>query len=397
MMRTLLFVLLLKLSLASLFLQCGSINQGAGLQTPAAEQSRQLFRSVTLSPLGFNPADLAVGDFDGDGRQDLALIHQGSRGLTILSGDGRGGFTKAPNSTFDPDMVADKIALADVNGDRKLDVALAHHDTHGVGIYLGNGNRSFAPAPGSPFAALERGSPHNHGLFFADFNGDGRLDLSTANQNDNSISVLIGDGAGHFTPAKGSPFPVGRSPYNHAQGDVNGDGHVDIVVPNVGSNNVSVLLNDGKANFTDASGSPFRVAERPFYVAVGDLNSDGKPDVVSSRDDVNLLSILQGDGRGGFTPAPTSPFNVGHRPFQIVVTDLNRDRLPDLSLSIFSSDGVAILLGDGRGGFRHAAGSPFRLGRGTNQLALGDFNGDQKSDVVTVNQGSDVVTILFGQ
>lgn len=128
----------------------------------------------------------------------------------------------------------------------------------------------------------------------------GNLDLTTSNQDDNSVSVLLGDGRGDFKPASGSPFAVGRAPYPHAIGDVNRDGKLDIVTPNVGSNNVTVLLGDGKGGFTPAANSPYPVGSRPYYIAVGDTSGDGNPDLMTTHDDISLMTTLLGDGRGGF-------------------------------------------------------------------------------------------------
>jgi hypothetical protein len=280
-----------------------------------------------------------------------------------------------------------------VNGDQKPDLALTHHDRLGVDVFLGAGDGRFAPAPGSPFAAHQGDRPHNHGLNLADVNSDGRLDITTSNQDDNSVSVLLGDGRGGFAPAAGSPFAVGRAPYPHAAADVNGDGRLDIVTPNVRDNSVSVLLGDGRGGFAPAAGSPHTVAFRPYYVAVGDVSGDGRPDVVTSHDDVNLMTTLLGDGRGGFTPAPASPFDFGRRAYALVAADVNGDRRADLIVGGIGEN-VAVLLGNERGGYTHAAGSPYAAGSNP-RIAVGDVNGDGRADIVTANNESANVSVLL--
>ena len=146
----------------------------------------------------------------------------------------------------------------------------------------------------------------------ADFNGDGKLDLVTANYGDNfSVSVLLGDGTGGFTAAPGSPFMAGSAPGSVAVGDFNGDGKPDLAVAHNSSNNVTVLLGNGSGGFTAAPGSPFPAGSGPDSVAVGDFNGDGKPDLAIANYIDSTVTVLLGNGAGGFTPAPGSPFPVG--------------------------------------------------------------------------------------
>jgi hypothetical protein len=314
--------------------------------------------------------------------------------VTVLLGDGRGGFTPAPDSLIK--AAAHLIAVGDVNRDRYPDLALAHHDSFGVVILLGGGDGRFAPAPGSPFAAHQGTKAHNHGLALNDLNRDGNLDITTSNQEDNSVSVLLGDGRGGFTPAAGSPFAVGRAPYPHAVGDVNRDGNLDIVTPNVGGDNVTVLLGDGRGGFAPAAKSPYEVANRPYYVAIGDVSGDAWPDLITTHDDINLMTTLLGDGRGGFTAAPASPFDLGRRAYKLVAADVNGDGRAELVVGTEADDSVAVLLGKERGGYTHAAGSPYRAGRSP-RVAVGDVNNDGNPDIITANHGSGDITVLLGK
>ena len=343
--------------------------------------------------IGGRPNDLAVADWNKDGKLDVVTCNEGDT-VAVLLGNGRGGFTPAPDSPVR--VAAHVVAAGDVNNDRNPDLALAHHDSLGVVVLLGAGDGRFAPTPGSPFAAHQGARPHNHGVALNDVNSDGRLDITTSNQNDNSVSVLLGDGGGGFTPAAGSPFAVGRAPYPHAVGDVNGDGKLDIVTPNVRGDNVTVLLGDGRGGFAPAANSPYAVAFRPYYIAIGDVGGDGKPDLITTHDDVNLLTTLFGDGRGGFAAAPASPLDLGRRAYKLVAADLNRDARADLVIGTEGSDSVTVLLGNERGGYTPAAGSPYAAGRNP-RVAVGDVNGDGKPDIVTANNGSGNITVLLGK
>jgi len=354
-----------------------------------------LFAPAPGSPynIGSRPNDVSVGDWNKDGKLDIVTSNDGDT-VTVLLGNGRGGFTPAPGSPIN--VAAHMIAVGDVNNDRNPDLALTHHDSFGVIILLGAGDGRFAPAPNSPFAAHQGDRPHNHGLVLSDLNSDGHLDITTSNQNDNSVSVLLGNGRGGFAPAAASPFTVGRAPYPHSVGDVNGDGKLDIVTPNVGSNNVTVLLGDGRGGFTPAPHSPYTVATRPYYIALGDVSGDAKPDLITTHDDINLMTILSGDGRGGFTPAPSSPFDLGRRAHKLVPADVNRDARIDLVIGTEGSDAVIVLLSNERGGYTPAAGSPYTTGRNP-RVTVGDVNGDGKPDIITANNGSSNLTVLLGK
>lgn len=365
-------------------------------QTRTESQSRNpLFTPAPGFPLniGSRPTDIAVADLNKDGRLDIVTCSVEDT-VTILLSDGRGRFAPAPGSPVK--IAAHLVAVGDVNNDRNLDLALTHHDSFGVEVLLGAGDGRFAPAPGSPFAAHQGAKPHNHGLALSELNSDGNLDITTSNQDDNSVSVLLGNGRGAFTPAAGSPFAVGRSPYPHAIGDVNKDGYLDIATPNVGSNDVTVLLGDGRGGFKPAAGSPYAVASRPYYITIGDINGDNNPDLITTHDDITLITTLLGNGRGGFAAASGSPFDIGQRPYKLFAADVTGDARTEIVIGTEASDSVVVLLGDGRGGYTPAAGSPYRAGANP-RIAVGDMNGDGKMDIVTANSGSGDINILLNK
>lgn len=357
-----------------------------------------LFAPAPQSPIavGRRPVDVAAGDMNRDGKPDLLTANTDDNSVTVLLGDGRGGFRHAPASPFDAGPKPHLLALGDFNNDRNLDAAVTEHDSNDVRVFLGHGDGRFVAAPHSPFRALSSLPPHNHGLGVGDVNGDGKLDLTTSNQNDSSVSVLLGDGSGRFAAAPGSPFRVGRDPYNHALGDLNGDGALDIVTPNVRGGSISVLLGNGHGGFAPATASPYSVAQRPFYTALADLDRDGHLDLAITHDDITSITILLGDGRGGFRPAAGSPVDAGHRGWKIALGDVNRDNKLDLVTGA-AGNLVVVLLGDGEGGFARAPGSPIPVGRGPWSITLADVNGDGRLDILTANSESNNLTILLAR
>src|SRR5687768_15947719 len=156
----------------------------------SAQSQDPLFTPAPGFPLsiGSRPNDIAVADLNKDGKLDIVTCNDGDT-VTVLLGHGRGGFTPAPSSPIN--VAAHLIAVGDVNNDRNPDLALTHHDSFDVVVLFGTGDGRFAPAPNSTFTAHKGGRPHNHGLALSDLNSDGNLDLTTSNQDDNSVSVLL--------------------------------------------------------------------------------------------------------------------------------------------------------------------------------------------------------------
>ena len=181
-------------------------------------------------------------------------------------------------------------------------------------------------APGSPIPVGS--SPL--AIAIADFDGDGIADLAVTNQGENTVSILLGDGSGGFAPA-GSRVPVGSSPGGMATGDFNGDGFADLAVANFNDNNVTILLGNGSGGFTPAPGSPFSAGSNPTNIAVGDFNGDGIADLATPSYNSSHVTVLLGNGSGGFTPAPGSPFPIGSTPQGISVGDFNGDGIADLA------------------------------------------------------------------
>jgi hypothetical protein len=336
--------------------------------------------------VGSEPNRVAVGDFNGDGKLDLAVSNYQGNTVSILLGDGTGKFTAAssPATGLEPNGVA----VGDFNGDGKLDLAVANTLSNTVSILLGDGTGNFTAAS-SPATGLEP-----IGVAVGDFNGDGKLDFAVANIYSNTVSILLGDGTGNFTAAS-SPT-AGIEPVSVAVGDFNGDGNLDLAVVNecgndpncISSGTVTILLGDGTGNFTAAS-SP-ATGYGPNIAAVGDFNGDGKLDLTVPNNFDGTVSILLGDGTGNFTAA-SSPA-TGNAPDSVAVGDLNGDGKLDLAVAN-EGGGVSILLGDGTGNFTvtsSLATRSFAYG-----VAVGDFNGDGRLDLAVSNGNYSTVSVLL--
>ena len=353
------------------------------------------FAQAPGSPVevGLYPRSLAVGDFNSDGKLDVVTVNDDSNNLTILIGNGNGSFMQASGSPVLVGIRPVSVAVADTNLDGKLDLVIANFLSNEVMVLLGIGNGGFTQAAGSPISFS--GLP----IFVVagDFNLDGKPDLAVANFIAASVTILLGNGNGSFTPAAGAPFNVGNTPVALAISDFNKDGKPDLAVANVGTNastnRVTILIGDGSGGFTQATGSPISVGNGPRFISVGDFNSDGNADLAVAISGFGTVRILLGDGSGGFTQTAGSPVNVGGVPISIAVMDYNLDGKSDLAVANSSSDNIAILLGDGNGGFTQPAGSPISIGDTPAYIVAADFNLDGKPDFAVANGNSNNVTI----
>jgi hypothetical protein len=281
------------------------------------------------------------------------------------------------------------LAIADVNHDGKLDIIVANASDETISILLGDGKGHFAPAGGSPLACGK--APND--IAVADMNGDGNADLVIANTGTPYLTILLGGGKGDFKPSPHSPFATQSYPHVHGVAAANfmGDGKLAVITDSWGHNQVLMIPGDGAGNLI-LPGKFFNVGKRPYQrLRSADFNKDGKPDVVTTDMDINAVTILLGDGKGGFREAPGSPFPAGAAPWSVAIDDMNKDGNLDLVTVPYAPDvrdpkqvGVTVLLGDGKGGFTTMRDMPLSLAGcdGPDRVATGDINGDGFRDIV---------------
>jgi DNA-binding beta-propeller fold protein YncE len=292
---------------------------------------------------GQNPFSIATGDFNGDGHADVAVADCGTGNVTVLLGDGTGALSAQP--TIDAGLPTSSCAgsqvsggsaieAADLTGNGHLDLVVA--TDNGVSVLLGDGAGHFTHAYtylNSSLLPLDR-------LAIADFSGDGHPDIAVADGN-NRIHILLGDGTGAFTEAAGSPFQADNGLAGFIAADVNGDGHPDLVT--IGGSGVTTLLNDGSGHFTTPSGGVASVDGEPFQIGVADLGGDGHPDVVvASAGGITggKTTVLWNDGTGHFTPSPVT-FTTSPTPVAVTLGDLDGDGFPDIAVTGYGDDRVS--------------------------------------------------------
>ena len=376
-------------------------NNKVTLASTALTAPQFAYNLSSLNPIstGREPKFVAVGDFNGDGKQDLAIADYGvigtpatGRTLTILLGNGDGTFKAAASPAVGNAPYA--IAVGDFNEDGKQDLAVTNSADNTVLILTGNGDGTFTAG-----ATIDTGtSPF--GIVTGDFNNDGHADLAIANNGSNTLTILQGNGDGTFTAAETSPA-TGTGPISLVVGDFDGDGKADLAVANTGTNGLTILLGNGDETFTAKSNGDSRdVAGGGFAtVVLGDFNGDGKQDLVIAGENAQTQltgSVLLGNGDGtfknssGLASDPTTSFSIAAR-------DFNGDGKTDI---IVADDNVTTILGsNGDGTFTPITYAPTGDGSTPDFLAIavGDFNGDGIPDSVTANSNANSVSALLTQ
>ena len=288
--------------------------------------------------------------------------------------------SKAPTVGTEPSA----LARGDFNGDGKEDLVVANQDSNTISILLGVGDGKFSPS-----GTVNVGkSPSD--IVAADLNKDNLLDLAVANAGSNNLSILLGDGKGGFQP-RGEPA-VGSNPMALVAHDFNKDGNIDLVVANSGSNNLSLLLGNGDGTFKPALATA-AVGEAPEGLALGDFNNDGKADLAVSNLNSNEIVILLGEGNGGFAPGPK--LTGLSRPRRLTIKDFNGDGKLDLAVAESDANAVTIFCGKGNGSFDQCGKAS--TGESPRALVAEDFNNDGKLDLAVANYSSNNLSILLGR
>ncbi len=298
------------------------------------------FQAAVPYAVGMTPRGMALGDLNGDHNPDLVVTNEGSDNGSVLLGNADGTFQ--PARTFSPTK-PDGVTVGDFNGDGMLDVAAVGYGSGHVDIFLGDGKGGLlsvgTPVPGGD--TLGKGAA-------LDCNGDGKVDLAITSGSGlgwDSVGALIGNGDGTFR--------AGPTFYNYGGGtgnhgivtlDLNGDKKVDVILPNNASDSVTILLGKGDCSFTKGVNIPTGNNSVPFGVAVGDLNLDGKIDLITANSGNDTVGIALGNGDGSFQSIISQSAGVTSKPYEVAVADFDGDGRPDIVSADFGSGNVSVLL-----------------------------------------------------
>ena len=366
---------------------------------PTFNPSKDSITSTDIEPkidftVGAYPVSISIGDIDGDGKSDLAIVNQNSNTVSVLQKTGNNGTVSfATKVDFTTGSLPQSLSIGDIDGDGKIDLAIAVSNAVSVLRNTSSSNSvSFAAKVDFPAGTNPRS------IAIVDIDGDGKLDLAIANSGSNTVSVLRNIGSsGIINFATKVDFITGTSPRSIAIGDIDGDEKPDLAVVNNGSNTVSVLRNTGSSSsISFATKVDFTVGTLPQSVSIGDLDGDGKLDLAIANYNSNMVSVLRNTSNSGnISLASKLDFSTGVGSNSVAIGDINGDGKPDLTIANAGSNSVSVLRNTGSNGIiNFATKLDFATGSSPRFLAIGDIDGDGKPDLVATNLSSNNVSIL---
>ncbi len=337
------------------------------------------------------PISVAVGDFNNDGRLDIAVANSGKDNIGVLFGNGNGTFSNQMTFPTGSGSQPYFVAIGDFNNDNQLDIAIANQGSNSFGVLLGCGNGTFFSqlnyfiADGSQPVSIAVG----------DFNNDGRLDIIVTSTNTDNVVLFLGYISESFLNAPSYPTGLFSQPISIAVGDFDNDTRLDVVVANNGTDNIMVLFGSGYGTFVSHTTYPTGIDSYPCWVAVGDFNNDSRLDIVVANSGTNNIGIFLSNGTGTFSNQITYSTGLDSQPYSVVVLDFDNDTRLDVAVANYGSNSVGVFFGYGNGSF--SSQLLFNTGFDSHPFALvvGDVNKDNLTDIIATNNGYGNVDILL--
>jgi CSLREA domain-containing protein len=349
------------------------------------------FSAPVTYPANANPTAVTVGDFNGDGRQDIVTANQNIGIVAVMLRNAANNGFEAPVS-ITTDLQPGNLAVGDINGDGRQDIVTSNFQSHSVSVILRNvTNTGFDAALNYPLNPFQAPGRQPFDVAVGDINGDGLQDIATANYNGGGISVLVRNAANNgFEPfVDYTAVSLARSV---VFGDFNGDGRQDLAVANQGAG-ISIFLRNAANNNFDPR-IDYGSENQPSDLTVGDFNGDGKQDLAVGHRGVGIISVfLRNAANTDFEPRAN--YTVANWSNSLVTGDLNNDGKQDIAFNVPDAGSIQVLV---RNGANNGFETPVTFGNiNPWGISIGDFNGDNRQDLVGANLNTSSVTVIQRQ
>jgi formylglycine-generating enzyme required for sulfatase activity/outer membrane protein assembly factor BamB len=372
------------------------------------------FASKVNFTTGGSPYNAAIGDIDGDGKPDLVVTNGSDNTVSVLRNTSASGSITAssfaPKVDFATGTTPWDVAIGDMDGDGKSDIIVTNNLSNTVSVLRNiSSSGSITASSFAPKIDFTTGAgPSN--VAIRDMDGDGKSDIIVTNNLSNTVSVLKNiNASGSITEssfASNVDFITGTSPNSLTIGDVDGDGKPDLVVTIFSSNIISVLKNTSTSgSITESSFAPkidFLTGLEPTSVAMGDMDGDSKPDLVVTNGTSNTVSVFRNTSTSGSITtssfAAKVDFTIGLVSYRIAICDVDGDGKPDVVIANVSDSTVSVFRNTSVSGSINASSFAskvnFTSGAFTQSITIGDMDGDGKSDLVVSNINSNTISVL---
>lgn len=341
---------------------------------------------------GSGPSSVIVEDFNNDNQPDIAVTNLWTNNIGIFLGYGNGSFSSqiVYNTGYNSQPMS--IASGDLNNDKRLDIVVANYWANSVGIFLGYGNGSFSK---QITYYIGNGSAPSC-IALGDFNKDNYLDIAVANSGTNTIGILLGYGNGTFLIQANYSTGNNSNPVSLMIEDFNNDNYSDIAVTNYLAGNIGVLFGHGDGSFSSQFTYFNENNNRLISIVAGDFNNDTLPDLAVANNLGDTVDILLGHSNGTFAFETSYSITTDTGPQFITVADLNHDNRLDVVLTNYRTGYISIFLGHDDGTFSNQTTYSTDYASEPSSIAVGDFNNDNKMDIVVANSNANNIGIFLG-
>ena len=338
------------------------------------------------------PSKVIVGDINNDDRLDIIVSNEKSNNVGIFLGYGNGTFATQVTYSTGNNSDPSSIALADFNNDNCLDIAVVNTGTDCIGILLGHCNGTFDSIRTYPIGI----KTYPIAIAVGDVNNDHLLDIVVVDFNNKNIGVFVALGNGNFSAMISCVIGPHSKPTAIRLGDFNNDSCLDIVVCDAGTDSVTILYGYGNGSFIPKINYSLEAKSFPISVAIADFNNDNQLDIAVTNNYYSYIGIFLGFGNGSFSIQKSYALDATARPTEITVGYFNNDKYADIAAICSENSAIVVLFGTDNGNFLIGKMYPTSSLSFWKSIAYGDFNNDNRLDFVISNAHDNSIDIYHG-